>query len=353
MNVYQQRTLSLQDMMVREKVDHFLVQSPANRFYLSGFELFDPQCNESAGSLLVCRDKTFLLTDPRYAEAGREFFSEEDIFVYTNSKFEQIRDFFKKTKVRSLGFEPQWMNYELYTELKKDFELFPVRNFVEELRMIKDQDEIDCLQKSCQLNHKVFKWLEELVVPGMTEAEIAWEAEKMFRENKASGLSFSTIVASGQRAALPHANPRHQPISAQAPLLVDMGCRFRDYCSDQTRTFWIGEKTDQNFVQTKELVLQAQELAISRIEPEMPIREAYDLVVGFFEKHGVHKHFTHALGHGIGLETHEMPSLGPRTKGNFKPGMVVTVEPGLYYPEWGGVRWEFMILITEKGNTIL
>lgn len=353
MNTYQHRIIGLQEKMDREKMDYFLVQSPANRFYLSGFELFDPQCNESAGNLLVCRNRTFLLTDPRYFEAAREFFPEDDIFIYSNNKFEQIREFLKKTGVSSLGFEPQWMNLEFFDQLKKDFDLFPVRNFVEEHRLIKDQNEIECLKESCRLNHKVFKWLEELAAPGMTEAELAWEAEKMFRESGASGLSFSTIVASGSRAALPHANPRNQRISIHAPLLVDMGCRFRDYCSDQTRTFWVGEKEDENFVRTRDLVREAQELAISRIEPEMPIKDAYELVVRFFEKHGVQKHFTHALGHGIGLETHEMPSLGPKTKGTFKPGMVVTVEPGLYYPEWGGVRWEFMILITEQGNTIL
>lgn len=352
-NIYKIRRQKLRQKMHEQDLDYFLVQSPANRYYLSGFELFDPQCNESSGYLIISRDKTILMTDPRYVEAGKEYIPAEDIFVYSRNKYEQINVFLKKNGISILGFEPQWMNYEFYHSLQKEFELVPAKGLVEDLRFIKDNLEIELLRASCRLNHKVFNLLEDIIEPGLTERELAWEAEKLFRGNGASGLSFSTIVASGCRAALPHAIPQKIPVANESPLLVDMGCRLEDYCSDQTRTCWVGNSPSDIFIKTKELVIDAQKNAINKITPGMPIKDAYNLVRSFFEKHGVADHFTHALGHGIGLETHEPPSLGPNTPGYFKPGMVISVEPGLYYPQWGGVRWEYMVLVTEDGAEIL
>lgn len=339
--------------MRAQGVDFFLVQSPANRFYLSGFELFDPQCNESSGCLLVTENKTILMTDPRYLDAGKECFSAEDIFIYSGNRFEKINEFLKKTGVDKLGFEPQWMRYDFLESLKKEFEPVPVRGLVEELRLIKDEDEIEVIKRSCRLNHEVFSLIEGMIEPGLTEVEIAWAAEKMFRESGASGLSFSTIVAGGPRSALPHATPLNRPVKNNSPLLIDMGCRLDDYCSDQTRTFWVGDKPTEEFKTTRELVIEAQQLAIKMIEPGMPINQPYETVRSFFEAQGVSKHFTHALGHGIGLETHEPPSIGLLARGQFMPGMIVSIEPGLYYPEWGGVRWEYMVLINENGAKIL
>ena len=350
---YFNRRQKLREKMQEQGIDFFLVQSPANRFYLSGFELFDPQCNESSGYLLITEDKTLLMTDPRYLDAGKENFPAEDIFIYSRDKFEKINDFLKKTGVDKLGFEPQWMNYDFFESLKREFELAPARGFVEDLRLIKDEDEIRIMRKSCRLNHKVFGLIQEMLEPGLSETEIAWAAEKMFRERGASGLSFSTIVAAGPRSALPHAIPRNMPISSNCPLLVDMGCRLDDYCSDQTRTFWVGDSPAEEYKRTRGMVMEAQDLAIKKIRPGMPISEVYGLVRTFFEDRGVFGHFTHALGHGIGLETHEPPSIGPAAKESFLPGMIVSIEPGLYYPEWGGVRWEYMVLITEEGAEIL
>ncbi len=339
--------------MHSQGIDYYLVQSPANRYYLSGFELFDPQCNESSGYLVISRDKAMLMTDPRYLEAGKEHFPEEDILIYTQNKYQKINELLKKLGVRSLGFEPQWMNCEFMESLKKEFDLVPARGLVEELRLIKDSYEIELIRDSCRLNHEVFHSVEAMLEPGLKETDIAWSAEKMFREKGASGLSFATIVAGGPRSALPHAIPRDMPIKNEEPLLLDMGCRLGDYCSDQTRTFWVGNNPSSEFKSAKKMVIDAQKLAIEKIEPGMPIKDAYDLVRTFFEKYRVFEYFTHALGHGIGLETHEHPSLGPMSKGLFMPGMVVSIEPGLYYPQWGGVRWEYMVLITEEGAEVL
>jgi Xaa-Pro aminopeptidase len=209
------------------------------------------------------------------------------------------------------------------------------------------------MERSCALNHAVMASLADQLAPGQSESEIAWSIEQAFRNKGATELAFSPIVAVNQNAALPHAIPGGTRTREDCLVLVDVGARYGDYCSDQTRTFWVGEEASPRFKQTMEQVREAQDKAIAAMRPGLPIAEAYHLARGVFEKHNVADYFTHALGHGIGLETHEGPSVGPLAKGELKPGMIVTVEPGLYYPEWGGIRWEYMVLITEDGARTL
>ncbi len=175
----------------------------------------------------------------------------------------------------------------------------------------------------------------------------------MFREEGAEGMSFSPIVAWGKNSALPHHCPSSQRIEEGAPLLIDVGGRYMGYCSDQTRTMWIGEDIPSFFLETLDLVKRAQQLAIEKIRPGMVIRDLYLLVKSFFQDEGVGDRFTHALGHGIGLDTHELPGIGPKNNNRFRPNMVVTIEPGLYFPQWGGVRWEYMVVIGDEGAKIL
>ncbi len=344
---------AVRERILEAGVDNFLISSAANRYYLSGFELHDPQCNESSGYLFITKDNFYLLTDPRFEEAARRILSEDNFFIYRQNKYDKIINFLKKIGVKRFGFESCYMPYDFYEQLRKHFDLVPLKNVVEQIRMIKDKDEIKALQRSCELNHKVFEQIESILTPGVSEEEIAWEIEKLFRTGGATGLSFSTIVAVGPNAALPHAIPGKTKIVKNCPVLIDMGGRVDDYCSDQTRTFWVGDSPGKEFLKTRELVKKAQEKAIKEINPGLPITEAYFIAKSYFQEYGVDKYFTHGLGHGIGLETHEPPAIGPRAKGVFEPGMVVTIEPGLYYPHWGGVRWEYMILITDNGAKIL
>jgi len=351
--VYSKRRQRLKLHMDDYRLDALLVQSPASRYYLSGFELHDPQCNESAGCLLLTLDEDHLLTDSRYLETGKILFPEGSIFVYTRDRFKQIREFISKAGVKKLGFDPQWMTCEFYWALQEELVLHPVKGIVEDMRQVKDEQEILALGKSCALNHQVFAGLRESIVPGMSEWEIAWEAEKMFREQGAQELSFPVIAAAGPNAALPHAVPGNTVLQENDHLLLDMGCRLDDYCSDQTRTLWMGDMEDSFYRRTRDLVRRAQDMVLEWMGPGRSVKEAYDRAVAFFAERGVEKHFTHSLGHGIGLETHESPSLGPSARGEFLPGMVVTVEPGLYYPGWGGVRWEYMVLVTGNGVEVL
>lgn len=352
--IFARRRERLRQSLIEHNLDAYLVLHPANRFYLSGFELHDPQCNESAGCLLVtAQGRDWLCTDPRYHQAGRRLWPEEDLFIYTNHRISALTEFMAGQSLSSLGFESRIVSHELFAAMGRSLDMVPSTGLVEELRRIKDAQEIELLSASCQLNHFVFTSLQDMVLSGQSEADLAWRIERLFRENGASDLAFSSIVAAGPNAALPHSVPGPTRISDNAPVLIDIGGRKNDYCSDQTRTFWTGDSPTDAFRRTLDLVQQAQHLAIEKLRPSMQAKDLYALVKDFFAEHGVAEHFTHALGHGIGLETHEAPSLGPTAETRLEPGMVVTIEPGLYYPEWGGVRWEHMVAVTEDGARVL
>ena len=192
-----------------------------------------------------------------------------------------------------------------------------------------------------------------LLQPGMTEAQAAWALERLFRDLGATEMAFAPIVAVDANAALPHAEPGKTPITEECMVLVDMGARLGDYNSDQTRTFWIGHHPAEYFQHALELTQTAQAEAIKAIRPGLSVAEAYKVARDSFARSGAEAHFTHALGHGIGLETHEAPSLSPIAEMILEPGMVITVEPGLYYPEWGGIRWEHTVVVTEDGCRVL
>jgi Xaa-Pro aminopeptidase len=352
---HENRREKLRARLKKNNLGGLLVSLAANRFYLSGFELHDPQCNESAGYLLVTQngpDK--LLTDPRYFDAAARIWPEKDVFIYTNPKFDVIRTFLKDQKIGTIGFEVEAVSYGFFEKLAGEgLMLTPTRGLVEGLRLVKDAEEIEAMRTSCALNHEVFSLTPSLLTPGKTEEAVAWELEQAFRNRGASELSFSTIVGVGPNAALPHAVPGSDVVRENELVLVDMGCRLADYCSDQTRTFWVGEDPSERFRTTVERVKEAQQAAIQVVRPGTTCREAYQAARKIFEGYGVEAAFTHSLGHGIGLETHEAPSLGPHSEMALKPGMVITIEPGLYDRAWGGVRWEYMVVVREDGCEIL
>ncbi|BBD08797.1 M24 family metallopeptidase [Desulfovibrio ferrophilus] len=351
---YTARRDKLRATLEEKGVDALLVSHAANRYYLSGFELHNPQCNESAGMLLITRKAgDWLLTDSRYHDAAKRLWDEDKIFIYRPPAHEQMGDFLQELCPGPVGFESSAVSFDFHSRLvERKSELKPLSGLVEKLRYIKEPAEIDIMRRSCALNHKVFEQAQKIAAPGMTEKELAWEVEKLYRDQGASELSFSTIAAVDTNGALPHAIPGDRKITDNCSVLLDKGCRLDDYCSDQTRTFWVGNSPSDEFKRALEQTQEAQQRAIDVIQPGESIAEAYRVARGVFEAYGVADHFTHALGHGIGLETHEGPSVSPKANGEFKPGMIVTVEPGLYYPEWGGIRWEHMVLVTANGHEV-
>jgi Xaa-Pro aminopeptidase len=331
-----------------------LVSHAANRFYLSGFELHDPQCNESAGYLCVAvNGRDALFTDSRYRDAALRLWPEENLCIYGGTRFSTMAEYVKDRGIKRLAFESSSLSFDTHARLAEHIALSPVNRAVEPLRLKKDASEIERMRRSAAINHAVMERLPDILIPGRTEAQAAWEIEKCFRELGASELAFSSIVAVDANAALPHAIPGETVITDGCLVLVDVGGRRDDYCSDQTRTIWVGANPPDRFSTMLERVQKAQAAALSRLRPGLSFRDAHALARDVFAKEGVADRFTHSLGHGIGLETHEGPSLNPAAEGVLATGMVVTVEPGLYYPEWGGARWEHMALITEDGCVTL
>ncbi len=356
-NTWAARREALRHPIMEAGIWGLLVSHPANRYYLGGFELHDPQCNESAGQLLISAfGDDWLFTDPRYLDAARRLWPEERIFISSGYERAKQRDKIKELGAGSnlpLGIEAKSMSVHTWRYLSEELETKPLLGLVEGLRRYKTTAEVERMERSAAVNHEVMNRLPELLQPGMTERQAAWEIEKLFRTLGASELAFAPIVAVDANAALPHAVPGDTVIREECLVLVDVGGRVDDYCSDQTRTVWVGEKPSERFQRTLDLVREAQRLAIEAARPGMVMSELYDVALKSFEKNGVANRFTHALGHGIGLETHEFPSLGPAATATLEPGMVVTIEPGLYDPAWGGIRWEHMLLITEDGARTL
>lgn len=354
--LYAARREKLRRAMRARGLDALLISRGANRFYLSGFELHDPQCNESAGRLAITADgRDWLATDARYLDAAARLWDKERIFIYSGNGAKDLHGLLRRCGSR-VGLEADGVSLAFARELAAAGPgLFweAADGLTEKLRLIKDPFEVAALEKSFALNHKLLEWVRGELKPGRSEAELSWGVERFFRENGAEELAFANIVAVGKNAALPHAVPGRDRIADNCPVLIDVGCRVADYCSDQTRTFWVGDTAAPEFERALALVREAQEAALNKMRPGLPLREAYALARAVFVKAGVEKAFTHGLGHGVGLETHEAPSLSPRAEGVLEPGMTVTVEPGLYYPHWGGVRWEYTVLVEEDGVRVL
>ena len=348
----------LRALLRREHLSSLLVSRAANRYYLSGFELHNPQENESSGMLLVtAAGPDLLFTDARFRDTALRLWPEADVRIYKGNAPQMIGETVSSLGAGVLGLEAQNISLEFFDQcaasLSSLVEIRRTRDLVEQLRRVKSRDELARLKAACALDHAMMDWLPSVALPGRAEAEVAWDIEQFFRSRGASGLAFATIVGCGRNAALPHCIPGGERLREDDLVLVDAGCRVRDYCADETRTLWLGNNASARFRDSLQAVQEAQRLAIALIRPGIPCREVFAAAWDHFARLGVESAFTHGLGHGIGLETHEAPSLNKMSDLPLEAGMVVTVEPGLYDPAWGGVRWERMVVVARDGNRIL
>ncbi len=350
---FRQRRDRLRELLAERSLDALVVTYPSNRYYLSGFELHDVQFNESSGTLVVTRSgKDYLLTDSRYEDAAKQFVSEDELVIYRRDYIGTLNMILSLCGTR-IGFESNAVSAHRAGLMQSARRLEPCNGLVERLRLHKDAEEIAALKKSFALNHAMLKWVPGILREGMTERELAWEIERYFRENGASELAFPSIVAFGGNAALPHAIPSDRKLQENTGILLDVGCRVDSYCSDQTRSFWFGAQESDFFRRTRDIVARVQEEVIRSMEPGLPLADIAWKGQHIFEKEGVADHFTHGLGHGVGLDTHEQPSFSTASTGRLEPGMTVTVEPGLYYTDKLGIRLEVTVLVEENGITVL
>lgn len=329
--------------LVGTNIDGMLVTSPENVRYLCGF-------SGSEGTLLITRAQGYFLTDGRYTTQARREVSGFPV-VIIKKKWAQIGSLTARLKITSLGYEARHTSVAVLQEMEKHAgkcELSPVSTALDSLRACKDAEEIRLLKKAARIAADSLAQVVPLIRPGMREIELAAELEYRMRLNGGQGCAFPTIVASGPRSALPHAATTDRAIRAGDLLTIDYGTLYEGYCSDETCTFVVG-KPDARQKKLYGLVRQAHDLAIEALACGLDARNIDAVARNHLNKHGCGKYFTHGTGHGVGLNVHEFPAVSSASDAVLCPGMVVTIEPGLYVPGWGGIRIEDMLILRAQG----
>jgi Xaa-Pro aminopeptidase len=348
----------VQNSLRRKKIDSLLVTQPENRRYLSGYTGGDMSIAESAGMLLIpARGTPKLITDSRYflqAEAEAAGF---DLVLCRTTFLSSLQKILSQQNLHSMAFESHYLLHASYLQFQKmgqklQVKIVPTLGLVEKMRLQKTNQEIRSIQKAVLLNEEVFQEIFATLKPGLTERQVARQIEATMKEKGADGAAFETIVASGPNGALPHAVPTDREIRKGETLIIDMGLKLDGYCSDMTRTVVLG-KPDKRTVKIFRLVRKAQLAAQKKIKAGVTARQADMAARQIIEQAGYGTNFGHSLGHGVGLAVHEAPSLNKRKRNKLRPGMVVTVEPGIYIPGWGGVRLENMVVVNNSNCTLL
>lgn len=343
------RLEKLRHQLENQGLDALVVTHPQNRRYLSGF-------TGSDGALFITPDQAILITDFRYLEQAEGESPDFELAKATTDLFPKaVRELVAKSGVQRVGFESHHLSVAKHGDWSAEaagFELVPVGELVEKMRAIKDEGEMGKIRRAVALGDAAMAHIREFIKPGVTEKEVAWELEVHMRTHGAEAVAFDIIVASGPNGAMAHATISDRAIGVGEPIVIDIGARVHGYHSDLTRTLVLGEP-DARFQEIYDLVLKAQEGALEGIRPEMTGREADALARDVIEEAGYGENFGHGLGHSVGLEIHENPKARKVSEDVLRPGMTLTVEPGIYITGWGGVRIEDLVVIRQDRVEVL
>lgn len=347
---YTQRRGRVRKLFSKFGIDALLVTNFTNVTYLTGFEGDDSY-------LLLTKSNEVLITDPRYTTQLEDECPGLELHVRSpgQSMLDATSRLAEKVRTTRLGIEGDSMQVSLYEQLGKKLpklSLATTTGLIEELREVKDKFEVEEIQQAVRCAERAFAMVRHSLQPERTERQIANQLEYQMREFGAKGRSFESIVAVGERAALPHGRPTDKRIGDADFTLVDWGAQGRLYKSDLTRLVVTG-RISPKLKRIYGVVLQAQLQAIAAIKPGVPANEVDAVARGVIADAGFDRFFGHSLGHGIGLDIHEGPRLAKTNDRPLRPGMVVTVEPGIYLPGWGGVRIEDDVLVTKSGHEVL
>lgn len=341
------RLKNIQQQLKRKKIDALIITNPFNRRYLSGFD-------GSAGLLLIGLDKALLVTDFRYVEQASEQAALFTIKRWQDDLIQSLVPLIKEAGWKKIGFESKHVVHQLYTEMneKLPVELIALEETAEKQRMIKSDAELAILRRGAKILDQAFGYICSWVRPGMTEREVALELEIYLLRQGAEEASFRFIVASGKRGAMPHGIASEKKLARGELVTIDFGAVFEGYATDMTRTVAL-KTADERESKIYDIVKEAQQKAVLAVKPGLKGKDVDAVARGIIEQAGYGEYFGHGLGHGVGLETHEQPVLNPRSAIVLRAGMVVTVEPGIYIPGWGGVRIEDMVAVTKEGMDML
>jgi len=339
--------------------DTLLILSDENRHYLSGYTGKDGSYDETAGILIITGNDLILATDSRYDTQAKNEANLYKVLCCKKSLAKELPALLKSVNAKQVGIEGARLTFQQHQrfceEMAKsglEIEFISADNILRPLRTLKDKDELLNIKRALTVAETAFCKFRSSIHVGMTEKEAAWLLEQTMRAMGADALSFPVIAASGPNSALAHAIPGERRFKAGEPLLFDFGAKLDGYCSDTTRTLVLGEP-DNRFKEIYDILFQAQQLAVDAICPGVKASSIDKIARDYIDKTIYNGKFGHSLGHGVGLAIHEEPRLSKLDHTLLEPGMVVTVEPGIYIPEWGGIRLENMIAVTEKGAEVL
>jgi len=344
LNKRREKVISIMENM---GLDGCIIKGMDNIFYLTGFR-------GSEATLLISRGEVFLLTDFRYITYAKETVKDAQVYEIKKDK-DVLRELCMMLEIKRLGFDSAHITYNMYERIKnslKDVEFLPLNEEIEDIRKCKDADEIEVMLEAIEIATNAFKEIFEEIRPGKTEKEIARTLDYTMERLGADKPSFDTIVASGERTALPHAKPTEKKLLAGEPVIIDFGVQKDGYCSDETCTILLGE-VNGKISEIYKVVNDARALGIEKAKPGMPIKELDMIVRGYIEKTGYGMYFGHGTGHGIGIAVHETPSINTTSPGILEENMVITIEPGIYIPHIGGVRLEDMVFIGATNVKVL
>ncbi len=336
------RLQCLRNRLRAQNIEGMIISNPVNIKYLIGIE--------AEGILLLTRKENIYITDSRYIEMVQSTLTITDEIIVNDVKDitgEDYQNFFSFCE--NVGFEEDYVTYSKYKEYMHKYRinnLMETEQIIEKQRTIKDKEEIDNIRKACEITDKCFKHLLNFIKSGITEKEISYEIQRYFTSNGASGLAFDSIVASGVNSSMPHAVPTDKIIENGDIITLDFGCKYNGYCSDMTRTIFVGYVKEE-IKEIYNLVLKNQKQTLEEMYDGANTKILFKMVENDFK---IHKYeLPHALGHGVGLDVHEEPSIGIRKENILKENMVITDEPGIYIPGKFGVRIEDTVLITKSG----
>ncbi|ACV63473.1 peptidase M24 [Desulfofarcimen acetoxidans DSM 771] len=342
------RINAVRKLLNKAALDAIVVINPGNRLYLSGF-------TGTSGILFIDARRAILLTDFRYREQAAAQAPDYEIITFTGLFTEKLLEFITPSKSYRLACEGDYITYKQFIAIKEslqDITVHPVNEFVEALRLVKDNTEINKIGRAVKIADDAFANILPLIKPGVSEIELALELEFFMRRAGAEKAAFTFIVASGTRSSMPHGVASEKLIKPGELLTMDFGAVYQGYHSDITRTVLIGTSTAKQS-EIYRIVLEAQIAALAAVRSGIKASEVDKAARDIIASYGYGENFGHSTGHGLGLNIHENPRLAAKDETILLPGMVVTIEPGIYIPDWGGVRIEDTVVVEENGCQIL
>lgn len=341
-----ERIVWIRNNLKSQNIQGMIISNPVNIKYLINID--------AEGILLLTLKENIFITDDRYIESVKRVLTIDDEIIVTSFRdlsYEDYENYFLFCE--NVGFEENYVTYATYKEIMHRYKinnLVETEGIIEKQRQIKDEEEISYIRKACEITDNCFSYLLKYIKKGMTEKQIANEIENFFKEHGASGVSFPTIVASGENSSMPHAVPTDRKIQSGDVITIDMGCVYNGYCSDMTRTIFV-DFAQEYMKKVYDLVLKNQMIVTSEIREGANTKTLSKIVEGNFKMNDYD--LVHALGHGVGLEVHEGPILSSKNEKLLKAKMVITNEPGIYIPGEYGIRIEDTILVHENDSEVL